>query len=902
MHTRSILLSLLLLFIPATLVFPQQNASTRERFREKEMQRYTLLSKRAQYTARASDSYDVLHYRIAIALPTADPDFGGTVTMTLKSLVASLDTVVLNAVDAMTISKVSNGASDLTFTHASDLLTILLPSGLPKDQTASLTITYSTPFANSPIDRRSVQNVELGVPTMSISSQSEPYDARGWWPCKDDPADKADSVDIVVTTDSSLDVVSNGLELSNVPTGSQHTVHWSTHYPTATYLVMVALAKYAHTETPFTHGGKTIPVGNWWYSMTAANMDPNRTDMLDGLKTYSDLFITYPYMNEKYGMAEYRAFGGSMEHQTCTSMGFYGTGVVEHELSHQWFGDKVTCATFEHIWLNEGWATYCEALYDESKGGLAALRANMAGNAFYGPGTIFVTDPENNQNIIFNNNLTYNKASWVVHMVRHVVGDQAFFPAVRKYLGSDARDTYRSVTTKEFQGYLERESGKDLEPFFQNWIYGQYYPTYKLTWDAAQNGSEYNVTVNIEQMYVPQRQIFDMPIDLTFRFDTGDTTIVIHNNTETASYSFTFPRKPKSVLLDKDDWILKKVVQPIVHPTFDKGILLVNGLDWDVSSYTADAKSAYADSVFTADKPFTFWDIFANPSAGYPANMPAPFGTGAVPSDELGNYCTVVWVGNAYNGDDAIWANTSIMEYIKAGGNVVLLSRMGQSFISGDLQQFLGITWAQGAGQTARSCNAAQPYLVDMALTGEQNLVNFFSPTFTRADNTLLFTDDAGSATQGLGVWAHPMVIDGQMSGHMMFVGLRPYRINHLALRANMQALLDSLPCIPKAVAVETVPPQSMHVQLEQNYPNPVSLSRSDHTTVDFELPGATSEMVTLRVYDALGRCVQDVLHESLAPGRHFISLRLDRLTPGLYSYALQSGRNSQSRSMIIVR
>ena len=424
-----------------------------QQVRNIEMRRHTLLSKRAQFVSAAAESYDVNHYRLAVSFPSdATLNFTGSVRMEFRSLVDDLSVIELNFGTLGKIDSVLAGGTRLdasAISHTGDVLALTLPTALQTDERLAVTMYYAHPYGGSAVTVKSVQNVDLGKQVLSIASQAEPYDARNWWPCKDDPADKADSIDVILTVDNPLYPVSNGLVVSDVDNGDDtRTVHWKSLYPIVTYLVSIAAAEYNFRELSFTHSGKTMFVGSWWYGTASNSMAVYEQDMLDALQILSDRLTPYPYLDEKYGMAEYE-WGGAMEHQTVSSMGFYNTDVVVHELMHQWFGDKVTCATFEHIWLNEGWATYGEALFWEARGGLDALKANMATTAYYGPGTIFVDDPENNQGAIFSGSLSYNKASWVVHMLRHVVGDEHFFNATKKYLGDESRDNYRSVTTAE---------------------------------------------------------------------------------------------------------------------------------------------------------------------------------------------------------------------------------------------------------------------------------------------------------------------------------------------------------------------------------------------------------------------------------------------------------------------
>ena len=601
-------------------------------------------------------------------------------------------------------------------------------------------------------------------------------------------------------------------------------------------------------------------------------------------------------MNEKYGMAEYE-WGGAMEHQTVSSMGFYSTDVVVHELMHQWFGDKVTCATFEHIWLNEGWATYGEALFWEAKGGYEALKANMATTMYFGPGTIFVNDPENNQNLIFSGALSYNKASWVVHMLRGVMGDDKFFPAVRAYLGGEELSTYRSVTTQEFQQFMEAAYGASLDWFFQQWIYGEYYPTYYVEWEDVDNAGRHDVTLNLEQLYQNERQLFTMPVPLRFRLEGGiDTTVTVWNDQATQEWTLSFPAKPELVQVDPDNWILKRVIEKVKDPTFDKGILVVNGVDWSVPAYTADLATAFIDSSFTGGLPYTLWDIF--PQADYPAGVPAPIGSGPVPANILGQYCTVVWLANGYNGDDAVWDNTSMWEYLQAGGNIILMTRYGTMFLGEDYRQFLGITW-QGSYFTAENAVAQLPSLLDMEFNGEQNLLSGFSMSLNRPENEVLFAETQSFANpRGIGVWAKPQQSERGMSGHMVYIGLRPYRIDPANLKLNRNTLLKGLPCVA-VNDVSEIPAIENGFSIAATYPNP--LRAGDRGTLRFRLDVNDGQSTSLRVYDMLGRLVRTVADGLYTAGEHTVSLDSGGLPAGVYNATLTHGTRSTSRLIILV-
>ena len=207
----------------------------------------------------------------------------------------------------------------------------------------------------------------------------------------------------------------------------------------------------------------------------AANVQSKVKTMIG---VYATQFGPYPFVDEKYGHAEF-VFGGGMEHQTCSSMGSFSEFVVAHELGHQWWGDMITCRDFHHIWLNEGFATYTEAIWAESQGGLAAYKADLAQNKFFGPGSVWVPD-DTDEARIFSSDLSYDKGSWVLHMLRSHFGDDLFRRAVKTYL---ERHSLSTVTTDDLRQVFEEVSGQPLDRFFDQWLYHGGAPELKVTYE-----------------------------------------------------------------------------------------------------------------------------------------------------------------------------------------------------------------------------------------------------------------------------------------------------------------------------------------------------------------------------------------------------------------------------------
>ena len=288
------------------------------------------------------------------------------------------------------------------------------------------------------------------------------------------------------------------------------------------------------------------------------SLKPNLDHTISMLKIYSDKYGLYPFINEKYGHAQFNR-GGAMEHQTCSSMGVFTEGVIAHELSHQWFGDKITCRDWHHIWLNEGFATYSECIYTEAAYGKTAFNSIVADKMFdaqKAKGTIYVQDITSIGEI-FNGFRSYAKGGMVLHMLRGVVGDSVFFNILKTYL-SDTNFAYKTAVTEDFQGVSERVSGKQLGYFFSEWIYGQNYPEYNISYTYNQKAnSDYSVTVSLNQKLNTYPSFFTMPVDIMIKTTAGDTLFNVWNNQQSQNYTFTVKQQPVTVTFDPYNKILK---------------------------------------------------------------------------------------------------------------------------------------------------------------------------------------------------------------------------------------------------------------------------------------------------------------------------------------------------------
>lgn len=536
------------------------------------------LKKISQVQYPGDSKIDVTYYKLALTVKTNPNFLNGKVTVSAKVAQSQINSFYLDLVNALNVSSVTLNGNNLNYSRPdnSNQLIINLDRTYSAGESFSVIISYSgVPTAgNGLISSASFSFYDQNAGKVVISSLSEPYGARDWWPSKDTPADKVDSSDVWITADSSFISVSNGKLMQIVNNGDgTKTYEWHNSYPIANYLISIAVSNYAVYQDSFEYApGKTFPIIHYSYP---ERLTDTRKAILDKTKDmmqiYSDKFGTYPYTREKYAHAEF-AWGGGMEHQTCTSLGggaMNSEMVIAHELAHQWFGDKVTCKDWQNIWLNEGFASYCECIYRKAKYGIADFNSyvnNFMNLAKIATGTIYVQDITN-ENQIFNSARSYKKGAMVLHMLRGIVGNANFFEIMKEYANEPGL-AYNVATTEDFQRIAERVSGMVLNYFFQEWIYGENYPKYTFGWSNKQvDGNNYTLTLRVTQSSNSNPQFFTMPIQIKYSTPLETKTVTVFNSSQDEEWAISVNGEPYSVTLDPNNWILKDV-------SFDNSIVV----------------------------------------------------------------------------------------------------------------------------------------------------------------------------------------------------------------------------------------------------------------------------------------------------------------------------------------
>ncbi len=540
------------------------------------------------YTDReAFTDTDLLEVDLDIEIDPATGSIAGSNIMRVRSLVDGLTTFTFMLRSNFTIGTVTiNGGTVLAAPVATGSYGRQLT--LDRAYNAGEEFTVRVPYSGIAVSRGfgSIEfQTQNGVPI--VATLSEAYFAGTWWPIKDGDFGLAGNNDdksigrLAITAPNTLKSVSNGLlEGTDVVAGGKTRYRWRTNYPTATYLYFFGTTNYNQWQRTYNYplsGGGTgsMPVQ---FSIYPADDTPgNRAAWertLDMLPVFRTVFGEYPFINEKYGIYQF-PFGGGMEHQTYTGQGTFNESVTAHELGHQWWGDNVTCKTWNHIWLNEGFATYSEALWLERQSGApnaSALQAAMnARRPSQVSGTVYVPDGAagvGNMNRIFSSTYSYRKGAWVLHQLRHVIGDAAFFQTLANYR---AQFTGRGATTDDFANVASATSGMDLTNFFQQWVYSGGAPAYDFGWQTVNLGGQNYLRLSIAQTQDPSwgvGGVFSMPIDVRIDTTGGALTVVVQNTARTQHFLIPIPAAATNVTLDEFDWILN---------TGETGVAYVNG-------------------------------------------------------------------------------------------------------------------------------------------------------------------------------------------------------------------------------------------------------------------------------------------------------------------------------------
>jgi aminopeptidase N len=500
----------------------------------------------------AQQKTDALHYRLEIELLFSTKSIRGTNTATFKSLVPNLQSLDLDLDSRMRVFTVKMGSKSLGFTRPSGKIRIKLDRPYQKGQIFTLSVDYGG---------RPPRGAGFGGLIFTSHSGkalawtlSEPWDARTWWPGKDTLNDKS-TFEMWITHPDSMIAVSNGtLQGTDRLSGNRLRTRWKEAHPMIPYLASLCVTNYRKRVDTYRHKGKTMPVEFYVFPESYNSWAPGLNKIVPMIATFADVYGEYPFVDEKYGIVQF-TWGGGMEHQTITSQSSSSEWLSAHELAHQWWGDNVTCKTWSDIWLNEGFATFSEALYMERRpgGSKAAYHSWMRRRKpRYVSGTVYVYSPTS-VGRIFSSNYTYNKGGWVLHQLRHVLGDQAFFQCLLDY-----RKTFEgaSATTNDFRMSCEKTTGRKLDWFFNEWVMKGGAPSYRYSYRSVKVSGKDWLLLEVDQIQ-NQPQVCIMPVDVQIRTSKGTRTFVVWNDQRQGQYLLPLDGSLRGVTLDPENWILR---------------------------------------------------------------------------------------------------------------------------------------------------------------------------------------------------------------------------------------------------------------------------------------------------------------------------------------------------------
>ncbi len=513
-------------------------------------------------------TYDALHYLVKITLDLDRKAFEGSTTVTLSSFREGLETCVLDAEEYTVTSVLSDDGKPLKFDQTAKELSVRLPRPLKFGEETSFTCTYNgrDPKIGLKFVDETADNPRI------VFSDSWPTNVHHWFPCYDYPNDKVTN-EIVATVKGGLKVAANGRLLSTVedPAAGTVTYHYSQDLPHSTYLIFLAAAPYVVVRDSY----KTLPLNYWVYPKDADKVVPTYGKTPKMIEFFNTVF-GYDYPWQKYDQVSVPS-GGGAESTSATAMthrimvgaadetDFPAIGIVSHELAHQWWGDLITLRSWAHTWLNESFGTYSDYLYRRYEMGddegaldlLGKLNSYLreAKTRYIRP---IVTDRYDAPGDMFDSH-TYPKGARVLHMLRSLLGDEAFFKTLSHFLHRYAFD---AVDTADFIRSVKTVTGRNLDWFFDQWLFKPGHPVFevKSEWDAAAKVVRLTVAqVQDRSLGVP---VFKVPVAVKLVTSKKTETKTIWVEKEADTFDLTSEEKPLFVRFDADNVLIKEISFP----------------------------------------------------------------------------------------------------------------------------------------------------------------------------------------------------------------------------------------------------------------------------------------------------------------------------------------------------
>lgn len=516
--------------------------------------------------AESTHAFNVLKYELDVNVPMTERSIQGTNKIACRSRIDGLNTATLHSY-TLTIDSVLVDGTNVTYSVGGESLLIDLLQTYNTGDSFNIEIGYHGSWNVSYYQTGFVyypKNYNSNTLHSLAYTLGEPWDARRWMPCYDEPYDKADYGCVIsVTVPDTFTVCANG-ELIGATNNSDATTTytWEEHYPITTYLMHFGVSRYAvWSQWYYSLSGDSIETRHFVWPEDSAQSVTSFQYLPMAMELFDSLYGSYPF--DRYGQdVVYPYSWGGMEHQEISTINRswvlnQSDRGMAHELAHMWWGDMVTCVDFRNIWLNEGCATYSDANYIWYRLGhsdFISLMQNRTTSYFQSDQAWRhpLYDPPPSE--LFDYGHTYCKASWVMHMLRYL-DQNNFFPAMQVYRDSFE---YSTVNTEDLKSIFSQVYGIDLTWFFDEWVYDQGYPEYDIFWHCAPSGSDYLAVINIYQTQTNAPSVFHMPVQIMLHMTGGDTLVDIPVTSSPEYAEFTVSDSVTSIDFDPDYWLLKK--------------------------------------------------------------------------------------------------------------------------------------------------------------------------------------------------------------------------------------------------------------------------------------------------------------------------------------------------------
>ncbi len=508
---------------------------------------------------------DILFYHLDIDIDIDNEYIDGSVYIELNPTINNLDQVKLNLHSSLSITEVSENAE--SFSRSGRVVTINLDNEFDTNETVKLLIKYegSPEIVDGTIKGFRFDS-QSGAP--AIVTLSTPYLSHYWFPCKDGPTDKADRilVDITIPNESynghPLIAVSNGLLVNETITPSgKKKFSWQHNHPIVPYYMMVAVSNYRIIERTYNKNGHNFPLTYYIFPNSYTTAENTIQNFYKAFDAFIEYYGDYPYKDEKYGMTQI-VQDWAIENQPNAIVGNVSSGGYEtmvHELSHMWFGASITNQTWNHVWLNEGFATYSEALYYEYNNGKSKYHSHLNSmNGRWSGQRLYMSDDSDPTKIF--QPVYYQKGAWVLHMLRGYLGDDVFFNCIKTY-AQNPDFKHKHATTNQFRDHCENISGVDLDNFFDQWIYDSSYPDYEYKYESFPEEGKVGLTIYQSQKeHYNERECFEMFVPLTLTFADGEKAEErVFNNKQTQTFYFDYGKELAGVSIDPEQWIIREI-------------------------------------------------------------------------------------------------------------------------------------------------------------------------------------------------------------------------------------------------------------------------------------------------------------------------------------------------------